>query len=55
MMSDPPEQIFRVLPRQVDQTIAAVLRQWLPGNSWSQVRNLLRTRRVLIQRQPLRG
>lgn len=41
-------QIFRVLPRQVDQTIAAAMRQWLPGESWSEVRKLLQQRRVLV-------
>ncbi|MGO8808307.1 MAG: RluA family pseudouridine synthase [Candidatus Sulfotelmatobacter sp.] len=47
-MPEPSERIFRVLPRQVDQTVAAVLRQWLPGSSWSQVRNLLKARRIMI-------
>jgi 23S rRNA pseudouridine1911/1915/1917 synthase len=42
------EKLFRVLPRQVDQTIAAVLREWLPGQSWSEVRRLLKSRRVAI-------
>jgi 23S rRNA pseudouridine1911/1915/1917 synthase len=42
------EQIFHVLPRQVETTIAAALRGWLPGRSWSQVRGLLKSRRVLI-------
>ncbi len=42
------EKLFRVLPRQVDQTVAAGLREWLPGQSWSAVRRLLATRRVTI-------
>ncbi|MEN6449171.1 MAG: RluA family pseudouridine synthase [Thermoguttaceae bacterium] len=42
------DQVFRVLPRQVDQTIAAGLREWLPGRSWSDVRRLLRSRRVML-------
>lgn len=42
------EKLFRVLPRQVDQTVAAGLRDWLPGQSWSAVRRLLTTRRVTI-------
>jgi hypothetical protein len=46
-MAESP-QVFRVLPRQVDQTDAAALRQWLPGKSWSEVRALLETRRVLV-------
>ena len=41
-------EIFRVLPRQVDETIATALRQWLPGKSWSEVRRLLKTRRVTV-------
>ncbi len=42
------ERVFRVLPRQVDQTIAAALREWLPDRSWSEVRRLLRSRRVMV-------
>ncbi len=42
------EQIFRVLPRQVDETIGAALREWLPGESWSQVRKLIESRRVML-------
>jgi 23S rRNA pseudouridine1911/1915/1917 synthase len=45
---DSGEKLFRVLPRQVDQTIAAVLREWLPGQSWSDVRRLLKSRKVTI-------
>jgi len=47
-MPDPEPPIFRVLPRQVDSTIAAALRAWLPGKSWSQVRGLLEGRRVML-------
>ena len=43
-----PERLFRVLPRQVDQTLAAALRQWMPGVSWSEVRKLVLGRRVMI-------
>lgn len=42
------EPIFRVLPRQVDQTLAAALRQWMPGKSWGEVRRLIAGRRVMI-------
>jgi 23S rRNA pseudouridine1911/1915/1917 synthase len=42
------EKIFRVLPRQVDQTISAALREWLPGKPWSEIRRLLDTRRVML-------
>jgi 23S rRNA pseudouridine1911/1915/1917 synthase len=45
---DAGDKIFRVLPRQVDQTIAAALREWLPGKSWSEVRRLLTARQVMI-------
>jgi len=41
-------KIFRVLPNQVDQTVSAALRTWLPGQSWSQIRNLLQSRRVMV-------
>ena len=44
----PDEPVFRVLPKQADQTIAAALRQWMPDRSWSQVRKLLAGRRVMI-------
>lgn len=40
--------IFRVLPRQVDQTIASALREWLPKASWSEVKRLLKTRRIML-------
>ena len=42
------EKLFRVLPRQVDETIATALREWLPGKSWSEVRRLMNTRRVMV-------
>jgi 23S rRNA pseudouridine1911/1915/1917 synthase len=45
---DPGEKLFRVLPRQVDLTISAALREWLPGKSWSEVRQILKSRRVTI-------
>ena len=45
---DSEENIFRVLPRQVGETVGAALREWLPGQSWSQVRKLLRSRRVML-------
>ncbi|MCC6125884.1 MAG: RluA family pseudouridine synthase [Pirellulales bacterium] len=46
--SDRDERVFRVLPRQVGQTIAAALREWLPGQSWTQLRKLLETRRIMV-------
>jgi 23S rRNA pseudouridine1911/1915/1917 synthase len=45
---DSGEKLFRVLPRQVDETVSAALREWLPGQSWSEVRRLLKSRRVTI-------
>ncbi len=45
---DDEARLFRVLPRQVDQTLASALRQWLPDRSWGEVRKLLRTRRVTV-------
>jgi 23S rRNA pseudouridine1911/1915/1917 synthase len=47
-MSAGQPQIFRVLPIQVDETVAQALRQWLPGQSWSEVRGLLKARRVML-------
>jgi len=40
--------VFRVLPRQVDATLAAALRAWLSGRSWSQVRRLILARQVML-------
>jgi 23S rRNA pseudouridine1911/1915/1917 synthase len=40
--------LLRVSPRQVNVTVATALREWLPGKSWSEVRNLLRARRVTV-------
>jgi 23S rRNA pseudouridine1911/1915/1917 synthase len=47
-MSDQEAQIFRVLPKQVDTTVGAALRQWMPGKSWSEVRGLFKARRVML-------
>ena len=47
-MDEPKGNVFRVLPRQADMTIAAALRQWLPGKPWSEVRRLLKSRRVMV-------
>jgi 23S rRNA pseudouridine1911/1915/1917 synthase len=47
-MPESAEQLFRVLPRQVDLPVASALRQWLPGQSWSQIHRLLKTRRVMV-------
>jgi len=42
------ERVFHVLPRQVDKTIAAALREWLPGISWSRVKKLIEGRYVQV-------
>ena len=41
-------RIFHTAEPQVGQTLAAALRQWLPENSWSENRRLVRTRHVQI-------
>ncbi len=47
-MTEPKGNLFRVLPRQAEMTIAAALRQWLPGKPWSEVRRLLKSRRIMV-------
>src|SRR5437660_749119 len=47
-MADISPLSFCVTSAQVNQTLAALLRQWLPGQSWSQVRQLVAARRVRI-------
>ena len=47
-MTDTADQIFKVLPRQLDKTVAAALREWLPGRSWSQIQQLLKSRHVML-------
>lgn len=41
-------QLFRVLPRQVDQTISAAMSEWMPGSSRAEIRRLLKSRRVMV-------
>ena len=41
-------QSFRVIAEQAGKTLAALLRLWLPGQSWRQVRKLIDARRVKI-------
>ncbi len=48
MVSSQESQIFRVLPQQENQTIAAALRQWLPGRTWGQIRRLMTCRQVMV-------
>jgi 23S rRNA pseudouridine1911/1915/1917 synthase len=47
-MSQDSTQSFHVTAESTNQTLAALLRQWLPGQSWSQVRKLVAGRRVHI-------
>ncbi len=47
-MSEIESSVFRVLPRQVDATLASALRAWLAGKTWSQVRRLISARRVML-------
>jgi 23S rRNA pseudouridine1911/1915/1917 synthase len=44
----PPDSIYPVSEKLVGKTIAAALRQWLPGQPWSTVRKLLSGRRVMV-------
>lgn len=45
-MKPPPAQSFTVAAAQAHQTLAALLRQWLPGQTWTQVRKLVAGRQV---------
>ena len=40
--------LFHVLPKQENQTVAAALREWLPGKSWGQIRRLMKGRQVMV-------
>jgi 23S rRNA pseudouridine1911/1915/1917 synthase len=42
------QQLYTVLPEQAGQTVTALLRQWLPGQSWSQIKQLIAGRRVKV-------
>src|SRR5580704_9566400 len=43
-----PPILFTVSRDQANSTLAAALRHWLPGQSWSQVRKLVAGRRVKL-------
>lgn len=47
-MADKDSQLFRVAEKTVEQTIVTALRHWLPGKSWTDVRKLLSSRRVMV-------
>src|SRR5262249_7581748 len=42
------ERNYHVEPGQANQTLAAALRQWYPGATWTQARGLVDKRRVLV-------
>jgi 23S rRNA pseudouridine1911/1915/1917 synthase len=46
-MSKPP-QSYTITPEQEGATLAALLRLWIPGQTWSQVRRIVETRRARI-------
>ena len=43
-----PEPVFHVSSELAGQTIASALRGWLEGQSWADVRRLIRTRRIQL-------
>ena len=47
-MAAAADQKFFVAAEQADQTVAALLRRWLPGQTWTQVRKLVASQRVRI-------
>jgi len=47
-MNPTSPQTFPILADQAGQTLAAILRHHLPGQSWNQVRRLVETRRVRL-------
>lgn len=50
MPKRPPHspQNFHVRPDEANQTLAAALRRWLPGKSWSEIQRLVQSRYVQI-------
>ena len=47
-MPPPAVRVFHVSDEQAQQTLVTLLRQWLPGESWSQVRKLLTARHIQV-------
>ena len=47
-MTPVPGSVFHVQPQQARHTLAALLRGWLPGKSWSEIQRLIRARHVLV-------
>jgi 23S rRNA pseudouridine1911/1915/1917 synthase len=46
-----PSSVFTVTSEEAGQTLAALVRQRMPGQSWNQVRRFIETRRVQISGQ----
>src|SRR5687768_6106355 len=46
--SNEPESVFHVPPAMAGRTVAAVLRGWLTGRSWSDLRRLIQSRRIQL-------
>ncbi len=53
-MADPADRVLHVPAESDGLALTAVLRRWLPEMSWSQVRGLVKSRRVLIDGNPPR-
>jgi 23S rRNA pseudouridine1911/1915/1917 synthase len=47
-MAEPPFRNYHITDREAGQPLTAVLRQFLPGHSWSQVKRLVHARHVQI-------
>ena len=47
-MKQPGDKVFHVREDEAGQTLAALLRRWVPGASWSEVERLLQTRHVMV-------
>lgn len=47
-MPPPDVKVFHVSDDQAQETLVTLLRQWLPGESWSKVRKLLQGRHVQV-------
>ena len=43
-----PETLFHVNEKTAQQTLAAALRHWMPGKSWTEVRSFITGRRVQV-------
>ncbi len=48
MMNDALSKTFHVPDDLAEETLVAALRRWLPGKSWSHVRGLVLSRRVMV-------